>query len=271
MMTKKKVPAKTESTKPKLKMFIATPMYGGQCTGFYAQSLLGLQNACGANGVEAMLSFMFNESLITRARNSLVNGFLKTDCTHLLFIDADLRFDGVDVVRMLLCDKDVICGIYPKKEINWYTVEMAVKRGVPQNLLKHHTASWVLNLKNYDASVTVNVNEPFEVFAGGTGMMLIKREVFEKLMPVTPFYNSDMVDLAGTQPIGEKIHDFFALSIEPETNRLLSEDYHFCRQWRLQGGTIWAAPWMKLGHVGSYIFEGELAVNEEGEASNADQ
>jgi len=67
-----------------------------------------------------------------------------------------------------------------------------------------------------------------------------------------------VVDLSGNTPVGEPIHEFFATSIEPETNRLLSEDYHFCRIWRLQGGKIYAAPWMNLGHGGPYIFEGEL-------------
>ena len=71
-----------------IKCFIATPMYGGMCTGFYTQSLLKLQMGLQARGIPTAMSFMFNESLITRARNSLVHQFLKTDCTHLLFIEA---------------------------------------------------------------------------------------------------------------------------------------------------------------------------------------
>ena len=243
------------------KVFVATPMYGGMCTGFYAQSLLMLQNVFGANGVESALSFVFNESLIQRARNSLVHAFLKTDCTHLLFIDADLRFDANGVYKMLESDKDVICGIYPKKEINWPMIKMAVDNGVPVEELKHHTGSWVINLAGYAGSATVNVNEPFEIWAGGTGMMLIKREVFEKLKDTTEIYTNDMTDLAGT--IGEKdqIYNFFSLSIEPGTNRLLSEDYHFCREWREIGGQIWAAPWLTPGHVGTYLFEGQLPID----------
>ena len=59
-----------ENTK-KPKIFIATPMYGGMCAGFYTQSIIQLLTTCQANGVDAEFSFMFNESLITRARNSL--------------------------------------------------------------------------------------------------------------------------------------------------------------------------------------------------------
>jgi hypothetical protein len=243
------------------KIFIATPMYGGMCTGFYAQSLLMMQSIFAANQIESCLSFVFNESLITRARNSLVNTFLKTDSTHLLFIDADLKFDPSGVYHMIMADKDVICGIYPKKEINWYTVEQAVKNGVPTDQLKHHTGSWVINLVGYEGNVEVPINEPFEIWNGGTGMMLIKREVFEKMKEVTPIYKNDMVDLGGQTQMAEEIYMFFDTSIEPETQRYLSEDYHFCRNWRQLGGKVWAAPWLTPGHIGSYVFEGQLTQN----------
>jgi hypothetical protein len=246
-----------------MKVFIATPMYGGMCTGLFAQSLLQLQVAMQQNSIGAMISCMFNESLITRARNALVHQFLKSDCTHLLFIDADISFKANDVVHLLNADKDVICGIYPKKEINWFTVEQAVKRGVPHNELSKHTGSFVINLVDYAPTITVPMHEPLEIWNGGTGMMAIKREVFEKLKDVVPAYKNDVVDLSGNTGLGDKIYEFFATSIEPETERLLSEDYHFCRIWRLQGGKIYAAPWMDLGHVGSYVFSGELTKNEQ--------
>ena len=241
-----------------MKVFIATPMYGGMCTGLFMQSMLNLQTAMMQNNINAMVSNMFNESLITRARNGLVANFLKTDCTHLLFIDADIRFNAHEVIQLLKSEKDVICGIYPKKEINWDMVQQAVKDGVQTNDLKKYTGSFVVNLVDYSPTVTVPMHEPLEIWNGGTGMMCIKREVFEKLKDSVPVYNNDVVDLSGNTPVGEPIHEFFATSIEPETNRLLSEDYHFCRTWRLQGGKIYAAPWMNLGHVGTYIFEGEL-------------
>lgn len=240
------------------KVFVATPMYGGFTTGFYCQSVLQLQAAFQQKDIPCAMSFMFNESLITRARNAMTHQFLKTDCTHLLFIDADIRFRAEDVLWMLEHDLDVVCGIYPKKEINWAEVVAAVKNGVPQDQLKYHTGAWVVNLVNYDGSVSVPENVPLEVWAAGTGMMLIKREVFEKLAEVVPTYLNDVADLSGNTKPRDEIKEFFTTSIEPETGRLLSEDYHFCYIWRKLGGKIYAAPWMKLGHLGSYIFEGEL-------------
>ena len=241
-----------------VKVFVATPMYGGQCFGFYTQSMMMLQLGMQQRGWQMASSFMFNESLIERARNSLAHAFLKTDCTHLLFIDADIRFDAGQVLALFEADKDIICGIYPKEEINWEEVVKATNNGVPIEQLKHHTGSWVVNLVGYEGTVTVPQNEPVEIWAGGTGMMLIKRHVFEKMRDVVPSYKNDVVDLSGQNKPQEVIHQFFACSIEPGTERLLSEDYHFCRTWRNMGGKLYAAPWMNLGHCGSYIFEGQL-------------
>ena len=240
-----------------VKLFISSPMYGGMCNGFYTQSLLQLNNVLREKNIPSMMSFIFNESLITRARNALAHQFLKTDCTHLFFIDADIRFNAADVLPMLEADKDIICGIYPKKEINWYGVKNALDAGVDVDSLKHYTGSFVVNLVGYSGSVTVPINEPVEIWNGGTGFMIIKREVFEKLADLVPSYTNDVTDLAGNIKADE-IKEFFATSIEPGTNRLLSEDYHFCRIWREAGGKVHAAPWAHLAHVGTYVFEGAL-------------
>jgi hypothetical protein len=53
----------------------------------------------------------------------------------------------------------------------------------------------------------------------------------------------------------EKIKEFFACAIDPPTNTLMSEDYYFCDLWRRNGGQVFVAPWVQLGHMGSYTFE----------------
>lgn len=247
-----------QENEKKPKIFVATPMYGGMCAGFYTQAIIQLLTTCQANGVDVEYSFMFNESLITRARNSLTHTFMQTDCSHLMFIDADIKFRAEDVIHMIRADKDILCGIYPKKEINWHSVKAAMDRGVPFDQLKSHTGSFVVNLVNYVGEVTVPVNQPVEIFNGGTGFMLIKREVFDKLGESVPSYSNDVVDLGGKMKQSEPIKEFFTTSIEPGTNRLLSEDYHFCRIWRESGGQVHAAPWCQLSHIGTYAFEGQL-------------
>ena len=239
-------------------ILVATPMYGGMCTGFFTQSILQLPSVLKDKGLDVSFSFMFNESLIQRARNALVNVFMKKEeCTHLMFIDADIRFNPHDIVTMLEADKDIICGIYPKKEINWHNVEKAVKDNYPVEHLKHFTGSMVVNLVDYQGQVTVPRNEPVEIFAGGTGFMLVKKEVFLQLQDKVKSYVNDVGDLSG-QMHKDRIWEYFPVFIETETERLLSEDYAFCKIARDNGIKIYAAPWVHLGHFGTYLFEGGL-------------
>ena len=125
------------------KIFIATPMYGGQCTGVYVQSLLGLVGALSQANHQTICNFMFNESLINRARNNLTHQFLKGDADYLFWIDADIKFRPQDVVKMIEADVDLIGGLYPKKEINWQSVREAVSKG--KDNLQNYTGSFVVN------------------------------------------------------------------------------------------------------------------------------
>jgi hypothetical protein len=238
-------------------IFISTPMYGGQCSGLFTQSLLTTTQVMREVGHTMSFTCMLNESLIQRARNALAKNFLKSQATHLMFIDSDIRFDPRHIPLMIDSDVDVICGIYPKKEINWATVQQAVLDGVPLNELKNRTGSLVVNLVDYAQSVTVPIDKPVEIWNGGTGFMLIKREVLEGMEPHMPKYTNDVLDLSGTLT-NEQITEFFPVYIDPDSNRLLSEDYGFCKKAREHGFRIWAAPWVSLGHYGNYLFEGQL-------------
>lgn len=233
-------------------IYVATPMYGGMCTGVYMQSILGLVSLFSANGHKVSCASMFNESLITRGRNNMTHGFLKTDADYLFWIDADIKFDPHDAYRMYLANVDIIGGVYPKKEINWQTVREAALRGEAN--LENFTGSFVVNLIDYKPEITVPEHLPCEVSAVGTGFMLVKRHVIEKMKSWTPRFRNDM----SAMQAGEEIYSFFMDPICPDTGRFLSEDYFFCEQWRKHGGKIYAAPWCKLGHMGTYLFEGTL-------------
>ena len=118
----------------KRKIFVATPMYGGMCGGQYCKSSADLATLCTGYGVDVKFFYLFNESLITRARNYLVDEFMRSDCTHLMFIDADIGFDPNDVLAMAAIaepgsDKEIVCGPYPKKTIAWEKVKRAVDKG----------------------------------------------------------------------------------------------------------------------------------------------
>ena len=114
-----------------------------------------------------------------------------------------------------------------------------------------------MNLVNYEETVTVPIGEPLEIWNGGTGFMLIKREVYEGLVGKLPTYLNNVMDIQNPQN-GERINEFFATCIEEESGLLLSEDYYFCKKARENGFKVWAAPWVDLAHVGTYAFEGQL-------------
>jgi len=250
----------------KNKIFVATPMYGGMAHGLYIKSSLDLQTTFSRYGVDTKFSFLFNESLITRARNYLVDEFLRTDFTHLLFIDSDIHYNPQDVIAMLALDKDVIGGPYPKKSINWKNVAEAARKhpDMDPRELENLVGEYVFNVVK--GTQTFSVTEPLEVMEIGTGYMLIKREVFEKMKEAYPqiHYKPDHVGQANFDG-SRYIHAFFDTVIDTKesitgggSDRYLSEDYMFCQMWRKIGGKIWLCPWMRTQHVGTYAFTGNM-------------
>jgi len=244
----------------KKSIFVATPMYGGQNHGLYMKACLDLQGLCVQYGINIKFSFLFNESLITRARNYLVDEFLhRSDCTHLLFIDSDIHFNPQDVLAMLAMDKDVVGGPYPKKSIKWRAVKKAVESNpdIDPGLLEKVTGDYVFN--PVKGTSQFSVSEPLEVMEIGTGFMMVKREVFpqfEKQYPELK-YKPDHVGQAnfdGTR----YIHAYFDTVIDKVSERYLSEDYMFCQWWRNMGGKIWLCPWMRTQHIGTYHFQGDM-------------
>ncbi len=174
------IQVKVEDLK-KNKLFVATPMYGGMAHGLYLKSCLDLQGIMSRYGVDVKFSFLFNESLITRARNYLVDEFLRSDCTHLLFLDSDIHYNPQDVVALLALDKDVIGGPYPKKSINWNNIAHAARNhpDLEPRELETLVGEYVFNVVK--GTSQFSVTEPLEVLEIGTGFMLVKREVFDKM------------------------------------------------------------------------------------------
>ena len=250
---------KTEDLKTK-SIFVATPMYGGQNTGLYMKACLDLQSLCMQYGIQIKFSFLFNESLITRARNYLVDEFLhRSNCTHLLFIDADVNFNPQDIIALLALDKDVIGGPYPKKSIKWKSIKTAITKNPNIELgeLEKLAGDFVFN--PVKGTQQFSVAEPLEVLEIGTGFMMVKREVFPKYEEAYPEkrYKPDHVGQANFDG-SRYIHAYFDTEIDKQTERYLSEDYSFCQRWRKIGGQIWLCPWMLTEHVGTYHFKGNM-------------
>lgn len=247
----------------KKSLFIATPMYGGQCFGGYTKSIADLMVLCTKYDIDCRLFFMFNESLITRARNYLADEFLRSDLTHLMFIDSDITFNAQDILLMLSFskdDKDVLCGPYPKKSISWEKVKTAVDKGFADKdplILENFTGDYVFN--PVDGTTKIALNELAEVKEGGTGFMLITRDVFRRLDRAHPerLYKPDHVRTKNFDGSRE-IMAYFDCVIDPVSKRYLSEDYMFCQYARASGSKVWMVPWLELKHTGSYTWGGSL-------------
>jgi hypothetical protein len=251
----------------KNKVFIATPMYGGMAHGLYVKSCLDLQNVLTKYGVETKFSFLFNESLITRARNYLVDEFLRAEgFTHLLFIDSDIHYNPQDVIALLALDKDVIGGPYPKKAINWSNIVAAARKHpeIEPKELENLVGEYVFNVVK--GTTSFNVTQPLEVMEIGTGFMLVKRGVFDKMKEAYPTiqYKPDHVGISNFDG-SRYIHAYFDTVIDTKdsitgggSDRYLSEDYMFCQMWRKIGGQVFLCPWMKTQHIGTYAFTGNM-------------
>ncbi len=234
---------------------LATPMYGGMGNTLYISSLLKLQDMALNSGIKMEHCFMMNESLIDRGRNGLVHEFFtKSTADYLLFVDADIQFRPEDVLAMMSYEKDIICGPYPKKHINWPLIIDAIKTGIEdvptiEKLVGEYVFTMLENKQKVEQIVKVS--------EAGTGLMLIHRSVFAKMKEAFPdnVYLSDHSrDVSAN--VQKEMFAFFRTGIFDK--RYLSEDYYFCHKWREIGGDVWLFPWAMTSHFGTYGFQGSI-------------
>jgi hypothetical protein len=209
------------------------PCYGGQINEGCFISMLKYMATAQRLALNFTIDTMVNESLVCRARNSLVAKMLyfEPKSTHLMFVDADIGFEPSEIFKLILSDKDVVGGLYPKKAL---------------------PISYVVN-RVPDAEKNGNL---VEVMNLGTGFMLIKREVIEKMIAENP--DLHYIDAIGLDPKYDPFkYALFDTEIDPDTREYLSEDYLFCKRWRAMGGKIWADLSITLNHIGHYTFRGD--------------
>ena len=213
------------------RVHICMPCYGGQLTESTFMSYIKWGNTARQLGIDWTMETLTNESLISRARNTLTAKFLNNkDSTHLLFVDADIGFEPWHILVLLNRQVDVIGGLYPMKS-------MPIK--------------WCVN--GFDGAEE-GADSLQEVSKTGTGFMLIKRDVFEKLNahPATkPFIN----DIGLPEELNPYMKTYFDTAVRE--NRYYSEDWTFCENWRDLGGRIWVDKRVLLRHTGTYTFAHE--------------
>jgi hypothetical protein len=206
------------------------PCYGGQLTEQTFMSYIKWANMARQLGIDWTVETMTNESLISRARNTLTAKFLHTkESTHLMFVDADIGWEPWHLLVMLNAKKDVIGGLYPMKS-------MPIK--------------WCVN--GLPGFVEKPDDPLIEVTKTGTGFLLIKREVFEKLEahPAVRTFKNDI----GLDPVLDPyMKTYFDTAVRE--GRYYSEDWTFCENWRDLGGQVFIDKRVLLRHVGTYVFD----------------
>jgi hypothetical protein len=211
------------------RVHICMPCYGGMLTESTFMSYIKWANTCRQLGIDWTMETMTNESLISRARNTLTAKFLNNkESTHLMFIDADIGWEPWHLLVMLNRDVDVIGGLYPMKSlpVKWCVNGFEGAEEGPDGLQ--------------------------EVSKTGTGFLLIKREVFEKLdahPAVKPFMN----DIGLPAELNPYMKTYFDTAVRE--NRYYSEDWTFCENWRDLGGKVWVDKRVLLKHTGTYVFD----------------
>lgn len=209
------------------RVFIAVPSYG-PLPATFVQSLWSCHDALRAAGIEADLEIMSGNCHVDDSRNYLVRDFLESKCTDFFFIDSDVGFDCVDMVKLLRSDRDVVAGIYPMKQ-------------TPEEFP-------VIPLQG---KIQAGPDGLVEVEGVPTGFLRIKRHVLEAMAAKAKKFRArtESMDRAPIPVIFER-------SLEGTAR--YSGDYTFCRKWRAMGGSIHVDPEMSFEHQGDHSWCGNL-------------
>lgn len=171
--------------------------------------------------------------LIHQARNYLTSVFLDSDFTHLLFIDSDVEFEPEAVLRMLVAKKDLICTPYRVKSMDVnkkiYTVEIKEAR-------------------------RMEAGDIMEISAGPTGIMLIHRDVFKKIIEKFPELKIKNSVFPQEGPDHQYYYNFFDFKFEDGYS--VGEDVSFCHLVGKAGFKLYANTASPTKHHGSYAWSG---------------
>jgi hypothetical protein len=216
-------------------VFVAIPSYDGKLDPQCLMSLLDAFRQLDEAGIAYDLALEAGNCHIDDARNGLVRTFMSSDCTDLVFVDADVGFEPSNLIRLLGHDADIVAGVYPKKEepasfpvkcISSTEVEM-VRQATPGGLV--------------------------EVEGAPTGFMRITRAAFERLIEA---HKDRQFRGQGQGPDDPPYTILFERTFE--NGHRWSGDYAFCRKWRELGGKVFVDPEMDFAHVGTREWTGRL-------------
>ena len=255
----KKTEVPNVSTLPSI--FVATPVHS-ECSIHYTQALLAFQQKCMSNGI--LVSFtLLKSSLVTQGRNLCVNTFMeesiKHPYSHMLFIDSDIEFSFETIMKLIAADKDIVAAPYPLKDLDWEKIAKRIKHKniTDGNTMSKQGFTWPLKLEGKN-KVTV-IGGVAEVTHAPTGCMLIKKQVFEKMIKELPELKINQPTVINGKMVEKEfMYNFFDCYHEPETKKYYGEDFGFCKRWAEIGGKCHILVDEYITHIGEYRFTGRL-------------
>ena len=257
------------------KLFILTPCYGGTCYINYLQSLINTLNLFRVYNFPIQVEFCKNDSLVSRARNNLIaKAMHDTKCTHIIFIDNDITWNPVSILKLIIANKPLVGGAYPIKRYNWEKLtsdnaydETVINRWIDKKNKNNSLKESMTDIDMIQSSLLrYNINyiskyiqiedNLTEVKHIATGFMLMQRTMIEKMMIAyhSTKYTDDVNFLTGT----ENNYAYALFDCGVEDDHYLSEDWLFCNRWRKIGGSIWLDVTINLTHTGTEDYNGSF-------------
>lgn len=237
-----------------ISIFVGTPVHSDVSI-HYFKACLEFQKECFVRKIPVMFQVM-KSSLVTQGRQLCVSGFMGTKATHMLFIDSDISFNYRTIERMINYDKEICLVPYPIKGLDFEKIKKRIKEGCeidPKVLGNQYTMS-VPDPNN------VKVENGFiEVERGPAGCMLIKREVFEKLIKeYSEFTINQHTLIDGKLVTREHMYNFFDTYWDPKAKTYTGEDFYFCRLCKDVGIKMYALVDEYISHHGEFSYTGRL-------------
>jgi hypothetical protein len=241
--------------KKEISILVCTPVHN-ECSIHYTQALLEFQVACMQKNI--LVSFLLlKSSLVTQGRNLCVANFLNEKYSHLLFIDADIDFESKTIFKMLELDREVIAVPYPMKTLNWDRI-YKFKGDIKDSKELSYTG-FTYPIKVHDRENIKVKDDVMEVTHAPTGCMLIKRQVFDKMIEKYPELRiSQPTIMNGEAKDKENLWNFFDTYHDLENKKYYGEDFGFCKKWTDIGGKCYCYIGDYITHIGEYQYSGRF-------------
>jgi hypothetical protein len=256
------------------KIYLLTPCFASLCYVSYVHCLMRTIELCKNYDIKLQVEFCRNDSLVSRARNNLVaRAMADPEMTHIMFIDNDITWDPLDMIKLMVSNKQLVGGIYPLKNYNWSelikdkqnpfnsnAVQTIISRKnqsqfknliSDEEMLQYNLLKYNVNYITPALSIEENLAKVKHI---ATGFMMIQRNVIEKMSKAFP--STKYVDDVNFLRQHENEFAYALFDCGVEEGHYFSEDWLFCHRWTKMGGSIWMDVSINLTHTGIEDYRG---------------